>query len=265
MDIQGFMSGFWFSLETFSTVGTCVCLSLLSISLSIHLSHPSSSSSSSSDKKKGYGAPGEDTFFGGCKAPAFVVTLQIFVSIFTDAMFIGLIFLRFSRPHKRAQTLLFSEVAVIHPSSSSSSSSSSSYTFSLRVAELTRYELINPRVRMYAIRHSSSSSSPTFYQTYALPLAEPASSILLMTLPATVSHLLSPSSPLVPPGWREGDEEALAKFWEDVAMEVVVLIEGPSSHPPTHPLLSETRRVVAPNTHLTTHPRAIPCLLTPPD
>jgi len=39
-----------------------------------------------------------------------IVTLQIFVSIFVDAVFIGLIFLRFSRPHKRAQALLFSEV-----------------------------------------------------------------------------------------------------------------------------------------------------------
>jgi len=57
----------------------------------------------------GFGA--NDMFFGECTAPAIVVTLQIFVSIFIDAVFIGLIFLRFSRPHKRAQALLFSEVS----------------------------------------------------------------------------------------------------------------------------------------------------------
>jgi hypothetical protein len=56
----------------------------------------------------GFGA--RDYYFGECTAPALVVTLQVFVSIFVDAVFIGIIFLRFSRPHKRAHALLFSEV-----------------------------------------------------------------------------------------------------------------------------------------------------------
>ena len=245
-------------------------------------------------------------YFGECTAPTMVVTLQIFVSIFVDAVFIGLIFLRFSRPHKRAQALLFSEVggkggreggragvartesctavnvhrekskasqqptpcltfttthppslttqvAVIRPASQEESRAlaptapsppslpPSPYVFSLRVAELTRYELISPRVRLYAIRHSSPplsllpSSSPSttpssrlFFQTYSLPLLLPShpSSLLLMTLPATVAVALLPSSPLIPPQWEEGNEEQLAAFWREVEMEVLVLIEG---------------------------------------
>jgi len=47
-----------------------------------------------------------------------------------------------------------------------------------------------------------------------------------MTLPATVAVALLPSSPLVPPGWEEGNEEQLAAFWREVEMEILVLIEG---------------------------------------
>ena len=142
-------------------------------------------------------------------------------------------------------------MAVIHPASHdeahapalstptpSSLPPSPPYIFSLRVAELTRYELISPRVRLYAIRHSSApsslppSSSPSttrlFFQTYLLPLLLPShpSSLLLMTLPATVAVALLPSSPLVPPGWEEGNEEQLAAFWREVELEILVLIEG---------------------------------------
>jgi hypothetical protein len=122
------------------------------------------------------------------------------------------------------------------------SSVPSSYVFSLRVAELTRYELISPRVRLYAIRRSSlppslppslapslfPSASHLSFQTYPLPLLLPShpSSLLLLSLPATVAHALLPSSPLVPPGWEKGDERALASFWREVEMEILVLIEG---------------------------------------
>jgi len=38
------------------------------------------------------------------------VILRMFMSILIDAVFVGLIFSRFSRPHKRAPALLFFEV-----------------------------------------------------------------------------------------------------------------------------------------------------------
>jgi hypothetical protein len=39
--------------------------------------------------------------------------VQIFISIFVDAVFIGIIFLRFARPQKRTTTIVFSNKAVI--------------------------------------------------------------------------------------------------------------------------------------------------------
>lgn len=60
-----------------------------------------------------------------------------------------------------------------------------------------RYELIEARVRMYAIRHdrpfssssSSHSSPPLYFQSYPLTLDQPKDGVVLMQLPATVTYV----------------------------------------------------------------------------
>ena len=123
-----------------------------------------------------------------------------------------------------------------------------------------RYELIEPRVRLYAIRHCRNAQIRTplddrlFFHAFPLALHTPP--VLLMTLPATVTHVLDACSPLLPPGWARGsssssssssggggdgngmasagERAALEAFWGEEEAEVVVLVEG------TDPLTSNS-------------------------
>ncbi len=74
MDIRNFHEAFVFSVETFATLG--------------------------------YGT--KDIFFGDCVVSALILSCQVIISLFTDALIIGVIYHRVSRPQTRASTIVFS-------------------------------------------------------------------------------------------------------------------------------------------------------------
>lgn len=111
-------------------------------------------------------------------------------------------------------------------------------------------------MRLYAIQHCRHAQIRTpledrlFFHAFPLRLHTPADGLLLMTLPATVTHVLDAGSPLLPPGWARsgndgnngngaglasaGERAALEAWWGEAEVEVVVLVEG------TDPLTSNS-------------------------
>lgn len=115
MAIHSFLDGYFFSLETM--VRSLPSLPPFNIpGTHTHdiypLIHPSLPLATYTQATVGYGA--NDLFFGDCLSPAIAITAQIYVSIFIDAVFIGIIFLRFSRPQKKSRTIICSRVALMN-------------------------------------------------------------------------------------------------------------------------------------------------------
>lgn len=61
----------------------------------------------------GFGVSGGDIFFGDCYLVVGVLSVHVIVKTLSEAVIIGVIYSRFSRPMKRATTILFSDCAVI--------------------------------------------------------------------------------------------------------------------------------------------------------
>lgn len=102
---------------------------------------------------------------------------QIFMSIFIDAVFIGLIFLRFSRPQKRSSSLVFSPLACVRRETDAVTGAVTGLVLEVRLAELRRYELIEARVRVYALRHErtprAEEEGAILFQSQQLELSSP--------------------------------------------------------------------------------------------
>ncbi len=79
LDVENMVDAYFFSLETMTTVG--------------------------------YGT--KDQFFGGCYSVLAVTVTQACFGILLDAILIGVLFTRLSRPSTRASTIVFSDFAVI--------------------------------------------------------------------------------------------------------------------------------------------------------
>jgi hypothetical protein len=99
------------------------------------------------------------------------------MSIFIDAVFIGLIFLRFSRPQKRSSSLVFSPLACVRRETDAVTGAVTGLVLEVRLAELRRYELIEARVRVYALRHErtprAEEEGAILFQSQQLELSSP--------------------------------------------------------------------------------------------
>lgn len=93
-----------------------------------------------------FGDGTRDIFFGDCWILVIVLTSQICVKIITDAIIIGVIYCRISRPNKRAATIVFSCNAIIKRIQNR-------LYFTFRVCELRKHQLVEAHIRCYAIRH----------------------------------------------------------------------------------------------------------------
>ena len=207
MDINDHMEALYFSLSTMTTIG--------------------------------YGV--SDYYFGGCWTPLLLVLWQVCSAICFDAVAVGLLFQKISRGRKRAQTILFSNKAVIQRIRGVPH-------FMFRLGELrNRYHLMQASVRVYCIRHERSpvhspcQTSRPEPDTHALPSTstlqdaaettrqltsveiqtthfvtrqvkllhpdETSGSHVLMSLPQVAVHRMDETSPLVPPRpiWYNAD------------------------------------------------------------
>jgi potassium inwardly-rectifying channel subfamily J len=137
----------------------------------------------------GYGVP--DPYFDGCCQGVILLTVQAFVGLFLEAVIIGSFFARLSNPETRAQTILFSDKAVIQERDGV-------VQFLFQVYDLKRHDLVDARVRCYCFHHGTSSF-PRCVPMKVQDSDEAGGTGLLLALPTKVVHRIDALSPLAPP------------------------------------------------------------------
>lgn len=137
----------------------------------------------------GYGIP--DPYMEGCWQGPPVLTVMVLLQLLISALLVGVVFQGISRPQARANTVIFSDQAVIR-------CIDGVHYLMFRVCDLrVRHSLIEAHVRCYCVhRHPQHG-----YQTTPMRLEHPDDDLggsLLLTLPYTVVHRIDAWSPLAP-------------------------------------------------------------------
>ncbi|KAH9125046.1 hypothetical protein AeMF1_004278, partial [Aphanomyces euteiches] len=145
----------------------------------------------------GYGAPTNDIFYGGCSSMALLLTVESIGGIFLNSICVGMFFVRFARATKRANSIIFSEVAVVREIRGE-------FYLMFQVCERRHHQLVEAHVRCYAVRNdmSADGESELLFQPHPMRLQQPddeLGGVLLMALPQMVVHRIDPWSPLFPP------------------------------------------------------------------
>jgi len=160
----------------------------------------------------GYGVP--SSYFKdpvtqeNCWEMAIILSCQAMITTIFNALVIGVIFSRMSRPQSRASTIVFSSTALIQYNADGAPH------LIFRIADLRRHQLIEGHIRCYCVVHDNSSSDdkkgispggPSFQrsgmQVYPMRLNQPDDTLggmLLLTTPQFVIHRIDPWSPLSP-------------------------------------------------------------------
>ncbi|CAH0476003.1 unnamed protein product [Peronospora belbahrii] len=147
----------------------------------------------------GYGAPTDDIFYGGCTSMATLLTLESFAGIVLDSVCIGIFYARFSRANQRANTIMFSNSAVIRKIRGH-------FYFMFQTCERRKHQLVEAHVRLYAVRYDveddADEPSDFLFQCHQMRVQQPdddCGAMLLMVLPQVVVHRIDQWSPLFPP------------------------------------------------------------------
>ncbi|CAM9709886.1 unnamed protein product [Scytosiphon promiscuus] len=99
----------------------------------------------------GYGT--HDYLFGTCWVMLPMLSLQACIGLLIDAFLIGILFARLSRPQTRANTVVFTKNAIIRRVRGEA-------YFMFQVGELRKHQLLEIRVRCYALRHERLNCNP---------------------------------------------------------------------------------------------------------
>ncbi|CAN0196479.1 unnamed protein product, partial [Ectocarpus sp. 13 AM-2016] len=111
----------------------------------------------------GYGT--HDYLFGSCWIMLPMLSLQACIGLLIDAFLIGILFARLSRPQTRANTVVFTKNAVIRRVRGEA-------YFMFQVGELRKHQLLETRVRCYALRHERLTYNPCGNNTNNLGSSE---------------------------------------------------------------------------------------------
>lgn len=147
-----------------------------------------------------------------CPSAIFTVVVQSIFGCIIDAFMIGLIMAKISRPKKRAETLLFSEKAVI-------SKRDGELCLMIRVGNLRKSHLVEATIRMQYL-HSRTTLEGEFIPLEQIDLyldLKNDSDRLFLVTPQTISHPITEQSPL----YHLSEEDLkTSKF------EIIVILEG---------------------------------------
>eukprot|EP00899_Mesostigma_viride_P008045 jgi/Mesvir1/17241/Mv07653-RA.1 len=152
----------------------------------------------------GYGdplAPNPD-----CMLTNTLVMVQTITSLMVDYSMLGIFYARFSRPMKRAQTLVYSSHVLSHKAPNSNYK-----CLHVRVANLRKHQIIKADIRMLCAMHDDIDGVRMF------DLKLVGGSRLFLGFPCSIIHLLTPDSPL----YRFTHEDL-----ERHDVEILVMLEG---------------------------------------
>ncbi|BBN01625.1 hypothetical protein MPTK1_2g08920 [Marchantia polymorpha subsp. ruderalis] len=155
----------------------------------------------------GYG--GDLTPDPRCTMTNVVVVIQSLVSLLVAYSLLGVFYVRFARPARRAQTLIFSKKMVMYEEDGVP-------VLAFRMANVRKHQIIEANVRLLIglNNHLTSEDESVFHFT-SLPVV--GGSQVFLGLPSTVKHAITPSSPLY---------ELSIQDMEDADVEILVLLEG---------------------------------------
>mmetsp|Transcript_55562 Transcript_55562/g.132855 ORF Transcript_55562/g.132855 Transcript_55562/m.132855 type:complete len:403 (+) Transcript_55562:55-1263(+) len=176
----------------------------------------------------GYGVP--DPNFGGCWEAAILIVVQTVVGLMLDATVIGVVFQKLANANARANTVIFSDTALLEVEDGRA-------YLRFRVADMSWRPLSQATMQVYCVQHHRDASQPRGIRVElaAVQLEEPDTDIhngiIFLGLPAMVSHKIDYSSPLAPdvpadtPGCPTA-AEVRDYLSQSPYLEVLVLLSG---------------------------------------
>ncbi|CAK9089411.1 unnamed protein product [Durusdinium trenchii] len=149
----------------------------------------------------GYGVA--DPMFDGCREVIPLLVVQSLISLLMDAIFLNMVYTRFSSAFTRSASIIFTDVAVVYMEQAT-------VKLCFRVCEVARKPLIEPLIRVYLVKHQKLPDLPELdglesddrvdVEVHQMALEEPNINIadgkLFLTLPCKVVHCLDSDSPL---------------------------------------------------------------------
>ncbi|XP_061072530.1 G protein-activated inward rectifier potassium channel 3-like [Conger conger] len=155
---------------------------------------------------------GSRTVTPECAEGVALLMAQCIVGSALDVLMMGCVFVKISRPQKRAQTLVFSERCVV-------SARDGRLCLMFRVGDLRESHMVEAKIRARLVRSRLTAEGeflPLEQAEISLGLDTGADRLFLVE-PQTVSHVIDPASPL----W-----ETSAQTLKRDRLEVVVILEG---------------------------------------
>ncbi|XP_073780059.1 G protein-activated inward rectifier potassium channel 3 [Danio rerio] len=176
-NIDGFVSALLFSVETQRTIG--------------------------------YGAR---TVSPRCYEGVFLVMAQCIVGSMIDALMVGCMFVKISRPKKRAETLLFSRTCVV-------ANRDDRLCLMFRLGDLRESHMVDAKVRAKLIKSRQTSEGEFLpLEQSEIDLGyESGSDRLFLVEPQVIQHIIDSSSPF----WELGPEKLRKQQFE-----IIVILEG---------------------------------------
>ncbi|XP_069754504.1 ATP-sensitive inward rectifier potassium channel 11-like [Narcine bancroftii] len=156
--------------------------------------------------------------FGGrmiteeCPAAITVLIAQNIVGLVINAIMLGCIFMKTSQAHHRAETLIFSKVAVISPRDGR-------LCLMFRVGDLRKSMIIGASIRVQVVRRASTAEGEVLpLRQIDVLLDDPgADGALFLVSPLIVAHVIDRASPLY---------RLTAADLQHCHFELVVILEG---------------------------------------
>eukprot|EP00439_Symbiodinium_sp_Y106_P086857 s122_g36.t1 len=151
----------------------------------------------------GYGV--SDPFFDDCRGVIPLLVVQSLLGLLMDTYFLNLMYTRLSTAVKRASSIIFSDAAVVFEEGGH-------IKLSLRICEVAKRPVIEPIVRMYAIKHDTLPEPTELIDVDVCPMIletpniEIADGKLFLMLPTKVVHRVDAASPLAPPDLKDLDD-----------------------------------------------------------
>ncbi|XP_026227504.1 G protein-activated inward rectifier potassium channel 3-like isoform X2 [Anabas testudineus] len=157
----------------------------------------------------GYGAR---TVSPACHEGVLLVMMQCIVGSMIDALMVGCMFVKISRPKKRAETLLFSRTCVI-------ANRDDQLCLMFRLGDLRESHMVDAKVRAKLIksRQTAEGEFLPLEQTEINLGYETGSDRLFLVEPQVIQHSIDCNSPL----WQLGPEQLRQQQFE-----IIVILEG---------------------------------------
>ncbi|KAL7849192.1 hypothetical protein SRHO_G00208150 [Serrasalmus rhombeus] len=176
-NVDGFVSALLFSVETQRTIG--------------------------------YGAR---TVSPSCREGVLLVMAQCIVGSMIDALMVGCMFVKISRPKKRAETLLFSRTCVV-------ANRDDQLCLMFRLGDLRESHMVDAKVRAKLIKSRQTSEGEFLpLQQSEIDLGyESGSDRLFLVEPQVIQHTIDSTSPF----WELGPEQLRKQQFE-----IIVILEG---------------------------------------